>query len=217
MRYQLIIFDWDGTLYDSSHFIVSCVQEAARRAEVMIPPTHVVRQMIGLSFDEALKRAIPDLSSEKTAKLRAIYRQCVMEADTIKPALFPKAKQTVQALFDAGYWLAIATGKGRAGLNADLTSLDLQSFFLTTRCAEETQSKPHPQMLFEIMDELGVPSEKTLMVGDTEYDVQLAKNAGVDAVAATYCVHKKEHLDAFDVKHFIDDIEELFPWVSNQK
>lgn len=217
MSYQLVVFDWDGTLFDSSQFIVHCVQRAAEIAELPIPEANTVKQMIGLSFDQALKRAMPELSPMNAANMVRIYRQCVQESDVGKPVLFNGAREVLKSLVEQGYWLAIATGKGRAGLNADLADLGLQDLFLATRCAEETQSKPHPQMLLELMDEMGVTANQTVMVGDTEYDLQLAENSGVDAVAALYGAHSYEQLMNYKAKYFLNAITDLPIWLAQQK
>lgn len=217
MAYQLLVFDWDGTLFDSSQFIVNCVQQATEMVSLPVPAAETIKQMIGLSFDQALKRAMPSLSPMQMANLIQAYKKCVAGNTHMKPTLFPGATETLQRLASEGYWLAIATGKSRSGLNNDLAELGMDKLFLATRCAEETQSKPHPQMLIELMNEMGVTENQTLMIGDTEYDLQCAQNAKVDALGVLYGAHTKAQLAPFAAKHFLQDIRELPAWLATLK
>jgi len=217
LKYELIVFDWDGTLYDSAAFIVSCVQAAAQASGFPVPEEKTIREMIGLSYEESLKRMMPDVSPMQMAMLIKAYRKCVEESQTHAPVLFQGVEEVLKSLKATGYYLAIATGKGRYGLNKDLELLKLSDTFVTTRCSDETNSKPHPQMLLEIMDEMGVEPSKTLMIGDTEYDMQLAQNAKTDAMAVSYGAHHIDRLRSGEhVKGYLDDIRDLPPWLARK-
>ena len=209
MTYQLIIFDWDGTLYDSAAHIVNCVQSAAQKIGVEPPDPDQIKQMIGLSPDQSLKRLMPQLSPMDSARLIEQYQHCLINPPNMKPELFEGVEEVLSTLTEEGYWLAIATSKGFKGLQSDLNTLNIGHFFLTKRCADQTQSKPHPQMAQEILEELGVRSSDAILVGDTEYDMLLAHNARIDAIAATYGVHNLRHLAQPTIQGYLKDIREL--------
>jgi phosphoglycolate phosphatase len=208
MSYQLIIFDWDGTLYDSSAMIVTAVQDAARQIEVPIPDAATIKSLIGLSAERALSQGQPHLSPMQQAELVKRFRANLADSP-MQPQLFPGALETLNQLKQAGYWLSIATGKSRAGLDKDLESLGLKDFFLATRCSDQSLSKPDPAMANEILDELGVEKQNAIVIGDTEYDMLMAQNAGIDAVAVSYGVHSEDRLQQSNVKALIHDIVEL--------
>lgn len=209
MTYQLIIFDWDGTLYDSAAYIVDCVQLAASKLGLQPPQSTQIKQMIGLSPEQSLQKLMPDLSPMQSAQLIDEFQKCLLKPQDTQPALFEGVEQTLSTLHDQGYWLAIATSKGQQGLTADLQALNIEHYFLTRRCADQTQSKPHPQMAHQILDELGLHPHEAILVGDTEYDMLLADNAGIDAIAATYGVHNLRHLSQPTIQGYIKDIREL--------
>ena len=144
------------------------------------------------------------------------YRHYFLGADPTPTQLFAGARETLELLRDQGYWLAIATGKARRGLNEVLRETGLASFFHATRCADETLSKPHPHMLLEVMDEMGVTADKTLMIGDTEYDLQMAKNAGVQSVGIGHGVHDADRLLACEPIALVDDLHSLRAWFCQQ-
>lgn len=209
MTYQLIIFDWDGTLYDSAAYIVDCVQLAAKKLGLPQPDKAQIKQMIGLSPEKSLKKLMPDLSPMQAAQLMEEYQACLLNPPHIQPQLFEGVESVLQHLTDEGYWLAIATSKNSHGLQADLQALEIERYFLTKRCADQTQSKPHPQMVEEILDELGIDRQNSVLVGDTEYDMLLADNARMDAIAATYGVHNMHNLSQPTIQGYIKDIREL--------
>lgn len=217
MKYSLIVFDWDGTLYDSAQFIVNNVQEAFREVGLPTPESKVIRSMIGLSFMEALRRAQPGMSSFDLERLATVYRHNVSLARPEDSSLFPGVKETLLQLKESGYILAIATGKSRAGLNLDLENFKLKDLFFATRCGDETFSKPHPQMLLDILEKTGCEPSQALMVGDTSYDMELAQNAKVDGVAVSYGVHDEVILrEVSSTKTILNDIRDLPIWLAKQ-
>lgn len=183
---ELIVFDWDGTLMDSEGRIVASMQAAFTEAGREPPPAAAVREVIGLGLEEAILR-LPGVSADDAlAEIIAGYRHHYLVASAIPTPLFDGAEALVKALHQRGQLLAVATGKSRRGLDQALDQTGLRHWFHATRCAEETASKPHPGMLHELMDELGVRPANTLMIGDTDYDLLMAHNAGVRALAVGY-------------------------------
>lgn len=191
---ELLVFDWDGTLMDSEGRIVASMQAAFAELGREPPTSAAVRSVIGLGLEEALLR-LPGVSADETlAEIVARYRHHYLVADATPTPLFEGAKELVEALEARGRLLAVATGKSRRGLDQALDQTGLRRCFHATRCAEETASKPHPGMLHELMDELGIRPSETLMIGDTDYDLQMAKNAGVRALAVGYGTQPAERL-----------------------
>ncbi|MEA1051031.1 HAD-IA family hydrolase [Lamprobacter modestohalophilus] len=183
---ELVVFDWDGTLMDSEGRIVASMQAAFTDMGRPPPPSAAVREVIGLGLEEAILR-LPGVSADQgLSEIIARYRHHFLVTNTIPTPLFEGAKALVEALHQRGQLLAVATGKSRKGLDQALDQTGLRPWFHATRCAEETASKPHPGMLHELMDELGVKPADTLMIGDTDYDLLMAQNAGVRALAVGY-------------------------------
>lgn len=172
-----------------------------------------LRNIIGLGLQEAARSLYPDISAADYQRFVERYRHHFMFADPTPSELFPGAADTLRELERRGYLLAVATGKGRQGLNKVLRETGLQPLFHATRCADETTSKPHPQMLLEIMDELGVAATSTLMIGDTEYDLEMARNAGTPSLAVNYGVHERERLMRLEPLHCLSEIRELLSWL----
>ena len=210
-RYDLIVFDWDGTVMDSTAVIATSIQAACRDLGLTVPDDEAARHVIGLGLIQALRQAVPDAPEEMYEPLVARYRHHFLSQDQAIP-LFSEARETIAELYDAGYALGVATGKNRAGLNRALESTGMGRYFHATRTADQTFSKPHPAMLFELMDELSVSAERTLMVGDTTHDVQLAQNAGVDVVAVSYGAHPAEQLLALQPLALMQDFGQLRAW-----
>jgi len=183
---ELVVFDWDGTLMDSEGRIVASMQAAFTEVGLAPPPATAVRGVIGLGLEEALLR-LPGINGDVSlTELIAHYRQHYLVANTTPTPLFEGAAALIEALHRRGLLLAVATGKSKRGLDQALDQTGLRPWFHATRCAEETASKPHPGMLYELMDELGVRAANTLMIGDTDYDLLMAQNAGVRALAVGY-------------------------------
>jgi phosphoglycolate phosphatase len=196
-RFDLIVFDWDGTLFDSTALIVRCIQDACRDLGVAVPGDDQAAYVIGLGLRDALAHAAPDLPPERYAELGQRYRRHYF-ARQHELVLFAGTLEMLHALKARNHWLAVATGKSRAGLDEALAHASLQQLFDATRTADETASKPHPMMLLQLMGEFGVEPERTLMVGDTTHDLQLAANAGTASVAVSYGAHEpgtfREHV-----------------------
>jgi phosphoglycolate phosphatase len=214
VRFQLIVFDWDGTLMDSAAVIASAIQAACRDMGLPVPADEHACHVIGLGMDEALSCVAPTLGRADYPKMHACYRRhyLALSSDS-RVALFPGIADLLDWLGGTGRLLAVATGKSRIGLDFALESFGLGGCFHATRCADETFSKPHPAMLEELMDELGVTPERTLMVGDTTYDLQMARNAGVAGVGVAYGAHSVDMLLAAMPMACIGTPWELAQWL----
>jgi phosphoglycolate phosphatase len=210
-RYDLIVFDWDGTVMDSTEVIAGSIQAACRDLGLAAPSDNAAKHVIGLGLQEALSRAVPDLKEDQRGDLVARYRHHFLARGEDIP-LFDGAQQTIAELHAAGYWLAVATGKSRQGLQRAMQTSGMESYFHATRTADQTFSKPHPAMLLEIMDQLGVMAERVLMVGDTTHDLQMARNAGVDAIGMTHGAHPADQLRALEPLALLDDFVGLRAW-----
>ena len=191
---KLLVFDWDGTLADSELMIVNAMQEAIERHNLYPRTREDICNIIGLGLTEAVAVLFPELSHAEQALLTDSYRLHYSAIARGKTALFPDVVETLNNLQKNGYKMAIATGKSRKGLDNSLRETGIGDFFHFTRCADETFSKPHPQMLFDIMEQLFIDPENTIMIGDSEYDLQMARNAKVTAVAVSYGAQTKERL-----------------------
>jgi len=188
MKYDLVVFDWDGTLLDSAGAIVLAIQAACRDIGHSPPSDEQARHVIGLGLIDALRHAAPDLPPESYPALVERYRFHYLAGDH-QLSLFKGVPELLGELQAAGHILAVATGKSRLGLERALDHSGLRPLFQASRCADECHSKPHPQMLDELMAEFGVTGEATLMIGDTSHDLLMARNAGVDSLAVTYGAH----------------------------
>jgi phosphoglycolate phosphatase len=210
-RFDLIVFDWDGTVMDSTAVIATSIQSACRDLNLPVPSDEAARHVIGMGLTEALRHAVPDAPESMYEPLAERYRHYFLAQDSMIP-LFEGARETIIELYEAGYILAVATGKSRTGLNRVLQSSDMRSYFHATRTADETFSKPHPAMLLEIMEELGMESSRVLMVGDTTHDLQMAINARVAALGVTHGAHPVEQLRALAPLALLDDFAQLRSW-----
>jgi phosphoglycolate phosphatase len=212
LRFDLIAFDWDGTLYDSTRLIVRCIQAAVIDVGGAKPSENDAAWVIGLGLAEALARAAPDVPKEKYAELGARYRYHYLQhQDDL--VLFDGVLQMIDALRARGHKLAVATGKSRRGLNEALKSVALRDRFDASRTADETFGKPHPRMLLELMEELEVPAERTLMIGDTTHDLQLALNAGCASVGVSYGAHEPESFDELKPLFVAHSVASLETWL----
>ncbi len=197
---------------DSTAVIAGSIQAACRDLNLPIPDDTTARHVIGLGLEQALQYAVPSLSDAQRPALVARYKHYFLSQDQAIP-LFAGATDMIVELHAQGCQLAVATGKSRAGLERVLESSQLRPYFHATRTADQTLSKPHPAMLLEIMDELGVAAARTLMIGDTSHDVLMAQNAGVDAIAVGHGAHPAETLQALNPRALVADLIELRAWL----
>ncbi len=211
--FELLVFDWDGTLMDSEARIVDCVRAAVIDLGLELPADDSIRNIIGLGLTEAICTLFPGADDRLVGEITRRYRHHFVHANKTPSPLFGGVEETLRALESQGYLLAIATGKGRPGLDRVLDYTGLGGLFHATRCADEAFSKPHPEMLLQIMDELGVEASDTLMIGDTEYDMQMANSAGAEALAVSYGVHALERLLQHDPLGHLNAISEITDWL----
>ena len=212
MKYSLIVFDWDGTLIDSAGGIVHCIQSAARDLGLAVPERSRASHVIGLGLADSLRYAVPGLPAERYTEFAAQYRKHYLALQD-SMLLFPGVLNLLESLAGERR-LAIATGKSRKGLDRALQFENLGRFFSASRCADETHSKPHPAMLLELMEELDVEAGSVLMVGDTSHDLDMAKAAGVDALAVTYGAHPEQGLRACGPLDCVPDVSSLSEWLT---
>jgi phosphoglycolate phosphatase len=191
---RLIVFDWDGTLMDSIEQIVVAMQTCAQELAGGSLDDSSIRDSIGLGLTEAVQLLFPDMNKDFVRRFTHCYRCRYTNIPTEKQHTFPGIKNLLQELHEEGFLLAVATGKGRSGLDRVLESTQLRHFFHSSRCADETLSKPNPKMLLELMNELAVEPKQMLMVGDSAIDMEMANNAGTACVAVTYGVHNAAKL-----------------------
>jgi phosphoglycolate phosphatase len=195
---KLVIFDWDGTLCDSVARIASCIQLAAAENQMDVPSTQAAADIIGLGLPEATNRLFPGISKEQATIFTASYSAQFRAQDSVPSQFFEGVDETLAQLRANGYLLAVATGKSRAGLDRILAALGMTHFFDASRCADETLSKPNPLMINELLHELSVSPDEAVMVGDTEFDLDMAQRAGVRSIAMTYGAHSEKRLAVFD-------------------
>ncbi len=210
-RYDLIVFDWDGTVMDSTAIIAGSIQSACRDLGLPVPDDDMARHVIGLGLMQALRHSVPTAPEEMYEPLVARYRFHFLSQNDAIP-LFDQARETIIELHEAGYRLAVATGKTHVGLSRAMASSDMKHYFHATRTADQTFSKPNPAMLLELMEELDVVPERTLMIGDTTHDLQMAHNAQVDVVAVGHGAHSEEQLLALNPLILVENFVELKAW-----
>lgn len=211
-RYELLIFDWDGTLLDSAATIVDCIQAACADLGLPQPSRAAASHIIGLGLADALARLLPGLPAEEHPRLVERYRHHYLSRDAAIP-LFEGAAELIRELHGRGHLLAVATGKARRGLARAFEHTGLGVYFHASRTADETFSKPHPAMIEELLDELMVPPQRALMIGDTSHDLEMARNAGVAALAAGYGAHPAEGLSGYGALAVCDSFAELARWL----
>ncbi len=212
-RYDLLVFDWDGTLMDSTISIVRAIQHAFRDMGLETPSDERARHVIGLGLVDAMRYLNPDLQEADYLKVVDFYRHYYLSRDH-EIELFEGVRDALTRYKQQGFWLAVATGKSRKGLDRALAHSGLAALFDITRCADETFSKPHPAMLEQIMDYTGMDVQRTLMIGDTSHDLMLAKNAGTDAIGVSYGAHPRHELEAHQPVTIADSFVELDQWLS---
>lgn len=211
-RFDLIAFDWDGTLFDSTAIITRSIQEAVRDVGGAVPSDTVAAYVIGMALMPALAHAAPDVPASKHAELGARYRHHYVQHQH-DITLFAGVLPMLTELKARQHTLAVATGKSRRGLDEALQSVELVGMFDGSRTADETQGKPHPRMLHELMREFGVAPERTLMIGDTTHDLQLALNAGCASVAVSYGAHAVDGFAALSPLVIAHSVAELHDWL----
>lgn len=211
--YELIVFDWDGTLMDSVAKIVNCFEGALCDAGAPSPGEAAIRQIIGLGLAEAVAVLLPGAAAALRTQVAERYREHFLHLDSTGTALFPGVREGLEELARRGHLLAVATGKARRGLDRVLHETGTAGLFVATRCADEAYSKPHPRMLEDILDRTGFTAERALMVGDTEYDLQMARAAAVDGLAVSYGVHTRDQLLAHGARACVDSFAEVCAWL----
>lgn len=211
-RFDLIAFDWDGTLFDSTAAITRSIQEAVRDVGGTVPSDAQASYVIGMALMPALAHAAPDVPQEKYKELASRYRwHYLQQQDQV--TLFSGVLPMLQALRERHHWLTVATGKSRRGLSEALATVDLKGVFDGSRTADETAGKPHPLMLQELMAEFGVEPERVLMIGDTTHDLEMARNAGCASVAVGYGAHGSEGFGPFGPLYVADTVADLHGWL----
>ena len=211
-RFELIVFDWDGTLMDSTGMIAASIQAVARDLGATVPTDEQARHIIGLGLQDALSQAMPDLPPARYKEAAERYRYHYLGRDH-ELLLFAGAAELIAELADAGFQLAVATGKSRNGLDRALAASGLGRYFQVSRCADECHSKPHPQMLEELIAEFTVSPATTLMIGDTTHDLLMAKNAGTHSLAVAYGAHPRHLLEAEAPLFCADNVPQLAAWL----
>jgi phosphoglycolate phosphatase len=211
-QFDLIAFDWDGTLFDSTAIIVRCIQAAVRDVGGREPTFQQASWVIGMGLMQALAHAAPDVPPEKYPLLGERYRHHYL-AHQHDLSLFEGVLPLLAALRERQHWLAVATGKSRRGLDEVLHSVALHGIFDGSRTADETAGKPHPLMLHELMREFGVDPDRTLMIGDTTHDLQMAVNAGCACVGVSYGAHDHGTFNDFQPRFVAHSVRELSDWL----
>jgi phosphoglycolate phosphatase len=213
LRYQLIVFDWDGTLLDSASAIAECIQRAAADMSLPVPDRERASHVIGLGLEDSLRHAVPMLPESGYGEFIEHYRKHFRaREETMR--LFPGVPELLQELNQRGHRLAVATGKSRRGLDRAFDTTGLRPQFAASRCGDETRPKPHPAMLHELLRELAVDPQATLMIGDTSHDLQMAANAGIDAIAVSCGAHAAEFLHTFSPRACLPSVTELPTWLT---
>lgn len=213
---RLIVFDWDGTLFDSTGVIAHSLQKACEALGMAAPTTQEAKHVIGLGFNEAIEQLVGPLNAEQSAAFMTAYRRNYFAGESLV-TLYDGILELLKGLQGQGRLMAVATGKSRAGLNRVLLDGHLRPYFDATRTADETTSKPHPQMLLELLDELEVSPHQAVMVGDTTYDIDMANAAGMASIAVKYGAHDEKLLLASRPTVVVHDVNTLTKVLGVQK
>jgi phosphoglycolate phosphatase len=211
-RFDLLIFDWDGTLMDSAGVIAACIQAASRDMDLPVPSREEASHIIGLGLRQALETLFPGLPEDRHQPLADHYRRHYLSQDAQIP-LFDGARELIADMHRRGHLLAVATGKARRGLDRAFSHTGLEPFFHASRTADETFSKPHPAMIEELLDELMIEPQRALMIGDTSHDLEMARNAGIASLAAGYGAHPPDGLGDHGALAVCHSFEELAEWL----
>lgn len=215
-QYALIVFDWDGTLMDSVDKIVNCFTAAINEMDLAHPGVEAVRNVIGLGMREAMDVLFPEMPINIQDIFIGHYREHFLHRNQTETLLFDGVRKGLKDLLDRGYLLAIATGKARRGLDRVLDETGLESMFVSTRCADEAISKPHPKMLQDLLQQTDIAAEHSIMVGDTVYDLQMASNAGTDSLAVSYGVHERRRLLGCGPRDCLDSFRDVCQWLEQK-
>jgi phosphoglycolate phosphatase len=214
---MLFIFDWDGTLMDSTRRIIEAMQAAVDELGWPRRSADEIREIIGLGLPEAIEHLFPEPPLSERQRLQACYAQHYVAADQQPCEFFPGALVMLEQLKARGHLVAVATGKSRKGMQRVLGQLDMHDYFHASRCADETRSKPHPQMLHELLIELRASSSDAVMIGDTEYDMAMARTAGMARIAVGFGAHAVERLLQYEPVLVLDDLQQLLSWPAGQR
>ncbi|MEH6616407.1 MAG: HAD-IIIA family hydrolase [Porticoccus sp.] len=214
---KLLIFDWDGTLCNSLSRIALCIRCAAEEVGLPPPPEHEAREIVGLGLVEALETLFPGIHMDQILAMRDSYSRHFVKHDREPSPFFKGVEETLEQLKEQGYLLTVATGKSRRGLDRVLKTRRLSHFFHGSRCADETAGKPNPLMLNELLQEFKLPPEEALMVGDTEFDMAMAVNAGMPKVAVSYGAHSSDRLLKYQPLACLDEFKEIVKIINNIK
>ena len=209
-QYKLIIFDWDGTLIDSIGRIVSSMQSAARDSGLAIPSEPETKAIIGLSLPEAVEALYPGRTTEQEVRLIAQYRKYYIDLDPTPTPMFAYARELLSGLRADNRMLAVATGKGRSGLERVWQDTQTKDYFHSSRCGDEHVSKPAPDMLNSLLDEMAVTPQESIMIGDSSLDLAMANNAGIDSIGVSHGVHDAQTLARHSPKAIVDSLEDLY-------
>lgn len=215
--YRLLIFDWDGTLADSISRIVAAMHLAADACALARCSDEQVKGIIGLALPEAILVLYPSLDEAQIAHVRSVYSEQYLLLEREPSSLFAGVAESLEVFRQQGYLLAVATGKGRHGLDRVLQGRGWLDYFDATRCADETASKPHPLMLEELLQTFSVDASQALMVGDSTFDLQMANNAGIDCVAVGYGAQPLSVLHAYKPALAIEQFSELHTWLESKR
>ena len=211
-QFDLIAFDWDGTLYDSTALIVRCIQEAVRDVGGTVPDAQAAAYVIGMALMPALAKAAPDVPVEKYPLLNERYRHHYL-ARHDELSLFEGVVPMLHSLRERHHWVTVATGKSRQGLNQALQAVEIKGLFDGSRTADETAGKPDPLMLHELMREFGVAPERTLMIGDTTHDLAMAQHAGCASLGVSYGAHDPAGFAAHQTLAVLHSVAQLHEWL----
>ena len=213
MKYKLVIFDWDGTVMDSVARIISCVKTAQHRGQLPPSSDQQIKNIIGLSLDAAMLALYPTLDEQQLKDMVDAYREEYVENDSTPTPIFDQLESVLIALKQRDIKIAVATGKGRGGLERVIEVSGLGHYFCDTVCASDAKSKPDPQMIDILLSRLNIKREDALMIGDSTLDMAMARSAGIDAVGVTYGVHTREELAAHQPVAIVDNAGALLEYV----
>lgn len=217
LPYKLLVFDWDGTLMDSAAEIVYCFQQACADLDIEVPTEAQIKSIIGIGMQEAIAALFPQMDPGDYSGLVDKYRVHYFNEERTPSSLFDGVKDMLLQLERDGYFLAVATSKGRHGLDRVLARTGLDQVFHYTRCVDEAPSKPHPQMLMDILDFMGCEPQQSLMIGDTEFDMLMAQNARMQGLAVACGAHERERLLASKPHFFLEHTNLLHDWLQKNR